>query len=136
LFDPKFATAPNPSANCKIPAFVLAPPLPPVFSVFTSVSDGVPFKFSRNTSTSFPLVLFVLVITSMLSSTWKNASRSPCPFGMPASSLPAPGERANRSLGIRPRLPKSHAAGPKSSLVTKNKSHNRTVTFPLAIPNA
>jgi hypothetical protein len=66
LFDPWLATAPRLSLNCRIPALVLAPPLPPVGNVSTKDSEGVPSVSSSNTTTALPLALFVLVSTNTL----------------------------------------------------------------------
>src|SRR5580692_5112177 len=57
-----------------MPAFVLAPPFPPVFSVCARSSEGVLWVFSRKTTTALPLALFVLVITSGWRADWPWAA--------------------------------------------------------------
>jgi len=63
VLEPKFATAPKSSWNWRIPALVLAPPLPPVGKLFTQDSEGVLEVSSLKTTTELPLGLLVLVST-------------------------------------------------------------------------
>src|ERR1700722_10035932 len=60
VFEPKFATAPTSSLNCRMPPLPPAPPIPPVGNVASSERDGVPLGSSLNTTTLFELLSLVL----------------------------------------------------------------------------
>src|SRR5580692_516290 len=60
-----------------MPAFVLAPPLPPVGRVCVSAREDALEVSSENTSIAFPLGLFVLVITSGRCPLWPAAAIAP-----------------------------------------------------------
>src|SRR5579864_8442086 len=51
--------------NCTEPALPPAPPLPPVGSAFSKLTEGVPAVFSSNTTILLPAASFVLVNTRM-----------------------------------------------------------------------
>src|SRR5580658_1354344 len=60
-----------------MPAFVLAPPLPPVGRVCVSAREDALEVSSENTTIAFPLGLFVLVITSGRCPLWPAAAMAP-----------------------------------------------------------